>query len=119
MQVNQALAHQTVSRPGGRVDVLQPHLAASHRLAIPDTGDHDLPQLLGAALLDRLGNHIRAPTRRGHRKSVTLVTPTASCPRSLTAWQAPVVAKVSMPAVNTPPWTRLHGRWASPLEMEP
>jgi hypothetical protein len=47
-----------VSGLGGGVDVLQPHLAASHRLAILGAGDHDLPQLLGAALLDRLGHHL-------------------------------------------------------------
>jgi hypothetical protein len=47
-----------VSGLGGGVDVLQPHLAASHRLAILAAGDHDLPQLLGMALLDRLGNHL-------------------------------------------------------------
>ena len=48
-------------RAGGGVEVLQPHPAASHRLATLGAGDHDLPQLLGAARLDRLGHHLPAP----------------------------------------------------------
>jgi hypothetical protein len=39
------------------------------------------------------------PLRWGRRKSVTLATPTACWPRSLTASKAPIVAKVSIAAV--------------------
>ena len=56
---------QRCSRLGRRLDVLQTHLAASHRLAILGTGNHDLPELLGAALLDRLGNHVEASLTLG------------------------------------------------------
>src|SRR6266487_2833985 len=69
-QTEQASAHLD-SGVGRRVDVLQPHLAADRKLAILGTGDDDLPQLLGAALLDRLGDHVEAaltlrPQEVGH-----------------------------------------------------
>ena len=49
------------SSPGGCVDVLQTHLAASHCLTVLRTGNDDLPELLRAALLDWLGNNVEAP----------------------------------------------------------
>jgi SAM-dependent methyltransferase len=49
------------SRLRGRLDVVQAHLSPGHRLAVLGAADHHQPQLLGAALLDRLGHHLQPP----------------------------------------------------------
>ena len=53
-----------VLRPGlaaaGQRHVLQPHLAAGDELAVVGAGEQHLPELLRAALLDRLGDDVDA-----------------------------------------------------------
>src|SRR3712207_9461653 len=49
----------------GPAHVRQPHLAAGDQLAVVGPGEQHLPELLGAALLHRLGDDLQPPL--GHR----------------------------------------------------
>ena len=52
-----------LARRAGQRHVLQPHLPAGDQLAVVGPGEQHLPELLGAALLDRLGDDVEPAGR--------------------------------------------------------
>src|SRR5215204_4154152 len=64
-----------------------------------------LPCMIGSATTST------RPSFIGRRKSVVLLTPTANCPLSSTAAEAPRLAALSTAAAYTPPCTTPQGVW--------
>jgi len=80
-------------------NVLEPDLTPSDQLSVLVSRDLDLPELLRGTLLDCHCQDLNRPATTGRMKSVLLFTPTANCPRSSTAVDAPSVAIVSIVVV--------------------
>src|SRR5207248_6066448 len=54
-----------ISRSAVEAHILQPDLSAGYHLAVVGSRDDHLPQLLGGALMDRLGDDLDAATSEG------------------------------------------------------
>ena len=79
--------------------ILEAHLSLRDGLPVLAPSDGDAPELLRTSLDDRLSDDIHRALTHCPQESVELLTPTANCPCSKTAADAPTLATLSMVVV--------------------